>query len=102
MIIIGNKFAVDFGMAKAILNIQSERSLTFTIIEKDGNITGITETVETKMTEIRPDLLMITWKEQNGNTVTQVHDYEKEVIHSNWTTPGGEFKNVTGSLKMIN
>jgi len=100
MIIIGNKFAVDFGMAKAILDIYSETSLTFTILEKDGAVTGITETVAIKLTEIRPLLFMATWKELNGNTITQIQDYEKGIVHSNWTTPSGEFKNLTGSLKL--
>ena len=36
MDIIGNKYLVDFGMAQAILHFQSETSLGFTIIEKEG------------------------------------------------------------------
>ena len=98
---IGNKFLVTFGMAKAILHIQAENSLTFTILEKEGNEVNIIETVEIKMTGIRPQLFMLTWKEENGNTVTQVHDYENEIIYSNWTTPGGDFQNLKGTLKRI-
>lgn len=101
MNIIGNKFLVDFGMAKAILNIESETSMTFTITEKDGIAADTTETVETKMTEIRPQLFMATWKEVNGNTVTQIQDYEMGIVYSNWTTPGGEFMNLTGTLKPV-
>ncbi len=101
MNIIGNKFLVDFGMAKAILNIESETSLTFTITEKDGNVADITETVEIKMTEIRPQLFMATWKEVNGNTITQIQDYEKGIVYSNWTTPSGELINLTGTLKLV-
>ena len=36
MNIIGNKFLVDFKMAKAILAVQSETELMFTITEQDG------------------------------------------------------------------
>ena len=101
MNIIGDKFEFDFGMARAIFIIHSETALTFTIIEKDGIITDITETVATKMTELRPGLFMISWKEQNGNTITQIQDYENEIIYSNWTTPDGEFKNLKGTIKKM-
>ena len=99
MNIIGNKFLVTFGMAKAILHFQSATSLTFTILEKDGGEVNVAETVAVKMTELRPQLFMVTWKEESGTTVTQVQDYENEIIYSNWTIPGGEFKNIQGTLK---
>ena len=101
MNITGNKFLANFGMAKAILHFQSESSLTFTIIEKDGNTADITETVAIKMTEIRPQLYMATWKEANGNSITQVQDYEKGILYANWTRPGGEFINLTGTIKPV-
>ncbi len=36
MNIIGSKFLVDFEIAKAILDIRSETSITFTIVKKMG------------------------------------------------------------------
>ena len=101
MDIVGNKFMVDFGMAKAILNFQSTTLLTFTITERDGNEANETETVEIKLTEIRAQLYMTTWKEINGNTITQIQDFENGIVYSNWTSPTGEFKNIEGTLKPI-
>jgi hypothetical protein len=101
MNIIGNKFSVDFGMAKAILNLESETSLTFTTIEKNGKEVHETETVKTKMTELRPQLYMLTWKEKNGNTITQIQDYDNGIIYSNWTSPSGEFTHAKGTFKQI-
>ena len=98
MKIIGNKFAVDFGMAKAILHMQSETSLTFTTTEKNGKEAHETETVKTKMTLLRPQLYMLNWKEKNGNTITQIQDHENGIIYSNWTSPGGEFIHARGTL----
>jgi len=89
-------------MAKAILNFQNATLLTFTIIERDGNITNETETVEIKLTEIRPQVFMATWKEINGNTITQIQDFENGIVYSNWTSPSGEFKNIEGTLKPFN
>jgi hypothetical protein len=98
MHIIGNSFLADFGMAKAILHIESETALTFTIIEKDGQQVHEVETVKTEMTELRPQLYMLTWKEKNGNTITQIQDYDNGIIYSNWTTPSGEFIRSKGTL----
>ena len=101
MEIIGNKFRVSFGMAEAVLHIESETQLTFTISEKGGEEVDIVETVQTKMTELRPQLYLLTWQEASGITVTQVHDYEKEAIYSNWTSRDGEFTNIKGTLVKI-
>jgi ABC-type lipoprotein release transport system permease subunit len=101
MNIIGNKFLANFGMAKAILNVQSETLLTFIITEKDGKEMNEAETVEIKLTELRPQLYMITWTEKNGNTVTQIQDHGKEVVYNNWTLPGGEFVHANGTLRLV-
>lgn len=97
----GNKFLVDFGTAKAVLHFQSEADMTFIITEKDGKQTNIAETVSVRMTEIRQQLFMVNWKEKNGTTVTQVQDYEKGVVYSNWTSPDGNFKNLQGILSQF-
>jgi hypothetical protein len=101
MKIIGSKFSADFGMAKAILHIQSETSLSFTTTEKNGKDAHETETVKTKMTELRPQLYMLTWKEKNGNTITQIQDYKNGIIYSNWTSPDGEFTHAKGTLQLV-
>lgn len=100
--IIGEKFRVDFGMAKAILHFQNETSMQFSITEKNGKSCEEVETVEIKLTQIRPNLYMTTWKERNQNTVTQIQDFNKGVVYSNWTSPKGEFINVKGSITSMN
>jgi len=97
----GNKYLADFGMAKAILKLESETSLTFTIMQKDGKDVDINETVAIKLTELRPQLFMATWKEKNGNTITQVQDYENGIVYANWTLPTGEFINRKGTLNPV-
>ena len=99
--VIGEEIMVDFKMAKAILQFQTETSLKFTIIEKEGKNVNETETVDVILKEIRPNLFLLTWTELNGSTVTQIQDYEKGMVYSNWTLPGGEFKNMEGSLKLL-
>ncbi len=101
MSITGNKYLVDFGMAKAILHIDNETSLTFTITEKEGSAVNTSETVDIKLTELRPELYLLTWQEKSGTTVTQVHDYENGIVYSNWTSTDGVFTNITGTIKQI-
>ena len=101
MEIIGQKFVVDFGMAKSVLHFKSENELHFQITELNGKLTNENETVNIKLTKLRPNLYLATWKEKNGNTITQVQDYEKQVIYSNWTLPNGQFENVKGTIKPI-
>jgi len=101
MSITGKKYHVDFGMAKAILHIENKTQLTFTITEKGGEKTDVVETVAIQLTELRPQLYMVTWQEQSGTTVSQVHDYENGVIYSNWTSAGGEFSHAKGTITLI-
>jgi hypothetical protein len=102
MHIIGNKFLVDFGMAKAILDFQSPTSLTFTITEKEGMDVNIKETVGISLTQLRPQLFMATWKEASGTTVIQVQDYEQGIIYSHWLPAGGELTSRQGTLTPLN
>jgi ketosteroid isomerase-like protein len=100
--ILGEKFRVDFGMAKAILHFQNESSLQFTITEKQGKPYEETETVEMKLTEIRPNLYIATWKEKSKNTITQIQDFMNGIVYSNWTLPNGEFINIIGTILPMN
>ena len=100
MKIIGHQFLVDFG-AKAILDMRSPTSLVFTILEIEGKPMNETETVEIQLTELRPDLYMATWKEKNGNTITQIQDHEKGTVYMNWTLPDGHFKHAKGTLRPV-
>ncbi|HVW96336.1 MAG TPA: hypothetical protein VHA56_10260 [Mucilaginibacter sp.] len=101
MEIIGNKFSVQFGTAKAILHFQSETSMTFTITEKSGAAVDITEKVSIQLTELRPGLYMVSWQEASGTTVTQVQDHDNGMVYSNWTSPGGEFNSRKGTVKQL-
>lgn len=99
--IIGEQFLFDFGMAKAIIHYKSESLMQFTIVEKDGVAFDETETVTIVLTEVRPALYVATWTEKNKNTITQILDFDNWVVYSNWTLPGGDFKNVKGTIHAI-
>jgi hypothetical protein len=101
MNIIGNKFLADFAMAKAILYLQSDTALTFTITEKNGQEGNESETVAINLTELRPQLYLLTWKEKSGVTVTQVQDHQQGIVYNSWTQPCGEFVQAKGTLQPL-
>ncbi|MCF2446831.1 hypothetical protein L0657_22940 [Dyadobacter sp. CY345] len=101
MDIIGNDYQLQFGNTRAILHYESESILHFLIKEIDGVEVNNSETVEVKLTQLRSQLFLVTWKDKNGNTVSQVQDYEFGIVYSNWTTPEGELKSLKGTISKI-
>jgi len=97
MDLINKKFAVDFG-AKAVLHITSGHSMTFHISEMDGKPVDETETVEMQLIPLRQKLFMLTWKEKNGNMVTQIQDHRNHIVYMNWALPDGRFEHAKGSI----
>jgi len=98
MTIAGKKFIANFGTAKAVLHFENNSQLTFTITEKDAAPANITETVQATAKEIRPGLFLVYWQEKSGTRVTQVHDYEKGLLYSNWVTATGGFTHLQGTI----
>ena len=99
--IIGEKFLFDFGANKAIIHFLKEQTMEFTIIQKNGASSNEKETVELKLTTIRPNVYLATWKEKNKNTISQVQDFQNKVVYSNWTLPNGDFINVSGTISNL-
>ncbi|TSJ40996.1 hypothetical protein FO440_14780 [Mucilaginibacter corticis] len=91
---------MDFG-AKATLYIKSPTQLEFHITEIDGQKADDTETVAIEITQLRPRLFMLTWKEKNGNTVTQVQDHKEGTVYMNWTHPDGRFSHAKGTITPV-
>jgi len=98
--VIGNKFKSDFGPMVFQLHFESAIQMTFTQILPDG--LGSSETVNTTMVELRPNVFMVYWKEKSGTTVTHVEDFQNETVYTNITLPDQTFINLKGTLTKIN
>ncbi|WP_426480041.1 MoaF-related domain-containing protein [Chryseobacterium sp. R2ACT005] len=64
--------------------------MSFTIIDGGGRIEkGYTETVETKVAELRSNLFLITWKEISGTTINQSinQSIKFKILKRNWFIP---------------
>ena len=55
------------------------------------------------MTEIRPDVYMVTWVEPaTGNTVTHVQDYRENIAYTNITDLASKaFWRLKGAIKRV-
>lgn len=100
MQVIGNKFKVNFGGPMTFqLHFESATQMTFTVIQPDN--LGPSETVQTTMVEVRPNVYMVYWKEKSGTTVTHLEDFQNETVYTNITMPDHTFVNLKGTLTPI-
>ena len=85
--IIGHEFLFDFGpQAQYRLAFDDASHLTVTVLADAAYPPGTVNHFEIEMTEIRPDLYMITWVEPaTGNTVTHVDDFAENTAWTNIT-----------------
>jgi predicted SnoaL-like aldol condensation-catalyzing enzyme len=84
----------DFQVSLALL---SATQLRFDI--KEGPFARV-ETVDIQVASLGNSLFTVSWQEKDGATVTNVQDYDRGLIHSYATLPGGQFLRMTGTLSI--
>lgn len=57
-----------------------------------------TEVVDIHVVPLGNSLFAVSWQEQSGATVTNVQDYDRGLVHSHATLPGGPFLRMTGTI----
>ena len=92
---VGHKYLVDFrgdqGAFRVQLDFHSDTSMTYTGVNPDGSLdTSNTETVVIKVAPLRDQQFLVTWQEQEGDTVVHVEDYLNNTIVTNITQPGAD------------
>ncbi len=95
--IIGRLFEADFGEKTFTLFYENSSKLILT--EVKGSEVGRIQHLSVTMVELRPNLFMVNWQEENKLTVTDIEDYENGVVYANMTTPNDNFVSVKGTLK---
>nr|WP_208112366.1 amino acid ABC transporter substrate-binding protein [Pedobacter metabolipauper] len=53
------------------------------------------------VTEVRPQVYVVAWKEATGATVTHIEDHENGILYSNATLPDGSFYTMKGTIRPI-
>lgn len=97
----GNTYKMETDFLKVRLFFESDNSMVFTILDGELTAIGHTEKVKTTITEIRPNVYMVAWKEISGATVTHVEDHENGIVYSNATLPDGSFYTMKGTIQPL-
>ena len=102
--VIGQAFDFVFGKdAIYRLHFIDEHHLDVTVVADPSYAKGTLNHFEINMTEIRPNVYMVTWVEPaTGNTVTHVEDYEKNIAYTNITDLASKgFWRLKGEIKPV-
>jgi hypothetical protein len=97
--IIGRLFEADFGEKAFTLFYENACKLILT--EVKGPEVGRIQKLSVNIVELRSNLFMVNWQEENKLTVTDLEDYEKGVVYANMTTPNDNFVSIKGTLSEI-
>jgi phenolic acid decarboxylase len=85
---VGLEMDVTYPNFRVSLALLSVERLRFEI--KEGPFAR-TETVDIQVVSLGNSIFAVSWQEQDGATVTNVQDYDRGLIHSCATLPGGQF-----------
>lgn len=102
--VVGKEFEFSFGPdAVYRLRFVDAAHLDVTVMADSFYPTGTVNNFEIDMTEVRPDVYMVTWIEPTtGNTVTHVDDFANLVAHTNITDLASKgFWRLKGEIKPL-
>ena len=102
--VIGRQFDFVFGDSAIYrLHFISAQHLDVTVMADPSYAKGTLNRFEIAMTEIRPDVYMVTWVEpKTGNTVTHVEDYERGMAFTNITDLASrQFWRLKGTIRPV-
>ncbi|WP_275584288.1 MoaF-related domain-containing protein [Candidatus Nitrotoga arctica] len=85
------------------LSFVDAQHLDVTVMADPSYPKGTLNHFEISMTEIRPNVYMVTWIEPaTGNTVTHVEDFEKNIAYTNITDLASKgFWRLKGEIKPV-
>lgn len=99
--IIGRQFDFHFSDENIYrLNFLSAQKLDVMVVKDPGYASGTVNHFDIDMTEIKPDVYLITWIEPaTGNTVTHVDDFENHISYTSITDlASGSFWRMKGRI----
>ena len=92
---IGQEMDVTYPNFEVSLALLSSTQLRFEI--KEGPFAR-SDTVDIEVEPLGNSSFAVSWKEADGATVTNVQDYDRGLIHSFATLPGGQFLRMKGTF----
>lgn len=94
---VGLEMDVSYPTFKVSLSLLSASQLKFEI--KEGPFAR-TEIVDIQVVPLGNSIFAVSWQEKDGATVTNIQDYDSELIHSHATLPDGQFLRMTGTFSV--
>jgi predicted SnoaL-like aldol condensation-catalyzing enzyme len=92
---VGLEMEVTYPNFQASLTLLSATQLSFDI--KDGPFAR-TEIVDMQVVPFGNSIFAVSWQEKDGATVTNVQDYDRNLVHAFATLPDGQFLRMTGKM----
>jgi hypothetical protein len=76
---------------------------TMTFQDAGSKMPGMkpSESVSYTAVEVRPQVYLVTWQEQDKMTVVHLEDFERGTVRSHITAPSGDFFQLSGTLTKI-
>ena len=102
--VIGREFDFYFGQqAVHLVHFIDETHLDVIVVADAAYPAGTINPFEIEMTEVRPDVYMVTWIEPaTGNTVTHVEDFVGNIVYTNITDLATKsFWGLKGTIKQV-
>lgn len=93
----GQVIEIQFSKFTPRLTIRSEHELTVEVVA--GAYLGFSDTVEYEAAAVRDDVIMLSWREHNGSTVTHALDLASGVTYAAITPASGGFERITGRIE---
>ncbi|WP_300397583.1 nuclear transport factor 2 family protein [uncultured Sphingobium sp.] len=94
---VGQEMNVTYPDFKVSLQLQSVTQMSFDIA--DGPFAH-KETVSIQVQPLSNGIFLVSWVEESGATVTNVQDFDRGIVHSFVTLPGGRFLRMVGSIEV--
>lgn len=97
---VGHRYFVDFQAFRVELDFESETSMTYYNLDKDGKKVG-SETVTIKVEPIVDRVFLVTWQESDKSTVVHIEDYIRHTIVTNITGADLSFSQFHGAFREL-
>jgi hypothetical protein len=91
------KFEFDYGQFLVSVDYLSSDRLQWEQLRGPG--AGLAGVETYRSVEVRPNVHLIWWQEKDTSVVSQVADFEKRRVFTNWISPEKKVEHFEGTIK---